>query len=180
MDGLTLLRRAHKAGLAVAAEGDRLVIRGPRRAEPVAQLLIEHKSIVLAALAPLEGAAEPAKQSRADGAEAIFWRDRFSARLVHWFRDDRGWCESELLAYGELILEWRKSHSGHPDPRRCAGCGDELSDDAGLPLDSGVRVHFDEARRLTCLTTYGQKWRGEAVTGLQALGLDPPEGFTLP
>jgi hypothetical protein len=52
MDGLTLLRRARDAGLAVAAEGDKLVIRGPKRAEPVARLLIEHKPEVLFALSP--------------------------------------------------------------------------------------------------------------------------------
>jgi hypothetical protein len=52
MDGMTLLRRARDAGLAVLAEGDKLVIRGPRRAEPVARLLIEHKPAVMAALAP--------------------------------------------------------------------------------------------------------------------------------
>jgi hypothetical protein len=42
MDGLMLLRRARDAGLVVTAEGDKLVIRGPKRAEPVALLLIEH------------------------------------------------------------------------------------------------------------------------------------------
>jgi hypothetical protein len=52
MDGLTLLRRAREAGLAVKAEGDKLVIRGPKRAAPVARLLIDHKPDVLAALAP--------------------------------------------------------------------------------------------------------------------------------
>jgi hypothetical protein len=52
MDGVTLLRRARDAGLAVLAEGDKLVIRGPRRAEPVARLLIEHKPAVMAALTP--------------------------------------------------------------------------------------------------------------------------------
>jgi hypothetical protein len=52
MDGMTLLRRAHEAGLNVATEGDKLVIRGPRRAESVARLLIEHKPKVMAALTP--------------------------------------------------------------------------------------------------------------------------------
>ena len=32
MDGMTLLRRARDIGLAVRAEGDKLVIRGPRSA----------------------------------------------------------------------------------------------------------------------------------------------------
>lgn len=52
MDGLTLLRDARAAGLSVRAEGERLVIRGPRRAEPVVHVLIAHKRDIMAALAP--------------------------------------------------------------------------------------------------------------------------------
>jgi hypothetical protein len=52
MDGLTLLQQARAAGLAVRAEGDRLCVRGPRRAEALARLLLDHKAQVLAALAP--------------------------------------------------------------------------------------------------------------------------------
>jgi hypothetical protein len=51
MDGLTLLRRARDAGLRVEASGDKLLIRGPKRAEPVVKLLAEHKAEVLASLA---------------------------------------------------------------------------------------------------------------------------------
>lgn len=46
-----LLGEARAAGLSVWAEGDRLVIRGPKEAEPVARLLLERKPVVLAALA---------------------------------------------------------------------------------------------------------------------------------
>jgi len=65
MDGVTLLRRAREAGLAVATEGDKLVIRGPRRAGPVALLLLAHKPAVIAALA-------------AD------WRARHREALAYW------------------------------------------------------------------------------------------------
>ena len=50
MDGLTLLQQARAAGLTVAVDGDRLRIRGPRRAEPMARRLLEQKPLVLAAL----------------------------------------------------------------------------------------------------------------------------------
>jgi hypothetical protein len=62
MDGLTLLRRAYDAGLRVEAAGDKLLIRGPKRAESVVQLLAEHKAEVLEALA---AKAMPADQSHA-------------------------------------------------------------------------------------------------------------------
>lgn len=56
MDGLTLLSDAAAAGLTVRADGDRLVIRGPRKAEPLARRLLEHKRQVIAALGPLSAA----------------------------------------------------------------------------------------------------------------------------
>jgi hypothetical protein len=60
MGGLTLLDRARAAGLSVTADSDRLVIKGPRRAEEVARELIEQKAEVLALLAvPVEPLIEP-------------------------------------------------------------------------------------------------------------------------
>lgn len=50
MDGLSLLEEARSVGLIVLADGDRLRIRGPRRAEPIAKRLLTHKGVVLAAL----------------------------------------------------------------------------------------------------------------------------------
>ena len=42
-----------------------------------------------------------------------------------------------------------------------------------------MRVQFDTARGDSCIIAYGQQWRGAAVAALQALGIDPPEGFEL-
>jgi hypothetical protein len=50
MDGLKLLQEAKAAGLAVSVDGDKLVIRGPRKAEAIAKLLLEHKPAVIEAL----------------------------------------------------------------------------------------------------------------------------------
>ncbi len=46
----TLLSRAAGAGLSVRADGDRLVIRGPKSADAVARLLLAHKAEVMEAL----------------------------------------------------------------------------------------------------------------------------------
>ena len=51
MDGLALLTEAKQAGLVVLVDGERLRIRGPRRAESIAQRLIDHKALVIEALA---------------------------------------------------------------------------------------------------------------------------------
>ena len=55
MDAITLLRRAQGVGLRVERAGDKLIVKGPRQAEPVVRLLAEHKAEVLAALAPIPG-----------------------------------------------------------------------------------------------------------------------------
>ena len=52
MDAVALLDRAQEAGLHIESKGDRLLIRGPKRAEAVVKLLAEHKAEVLAALSP--------------------------------------------------------------------------------------------------------------------------------
>ncbi len=51
MAGVALLARARAAGLTVQRAGDTLIIRGPRRAAALAELLLAHKAVVLAALA---------------------------------------------------------------------------------------------------------------------------------
>ena len=47
MDALIILRRAWDAGLRVKAVGDKLMVRGPKRAEAVVMLLAAHKTEVL-------------------------------------------------------------------------------------------------------------------------------------
>jgi len=49
---LSLLERARDAGLVLKVDGHELVIRGPRKAEAVARMILENKSAVLKALAP--------------------------------------------------------------------------------------------------------------------------------
>ena len=86
MDGLILLNRAREAGLAVEADGNKLLIRGPRRAEPVARLLIEHKPEVLAALAPVIPPPDLHIDSfdPVDGSDPAWWRRHFKIRTIHW------------------------------------------------------------------------------------------------
>ncbi len=58
MDALALLQQADEAGLSVQAAGDKLKVRGPKRAEHVVKLLAEHKVEVLTALAKVAHEAE--------------------------------------------------------------------------------------------------------------------------
>src|SRR5687768_9938149 len=61
MDGLTLLWDARAAGLTVRGDGDRLIIRGPRRAASMAKQLLARKPDVLAALATEAADPTPAR-----------------------------------------------------------------------------------------------------------------------
>jgi hypothetical protein len=58
MDALALLRRAQQAGLRIQPAGDKLMVRGPKHAEPVVKLLAMHKAEILAALAKASNDAE--------------------------------------------------------------------------------------------------------------------------
>ena len=155
MDGLMLLRRAQQAGLAVAADGDKLVIRGPRSAEPVARLLIEHKPVLLALLA-----------------EATDWGARHREALAHWGAlcpaDEAAW-----LAWGELQDRWHRQHGARAPEWQCAGCGQPISGLKALILGDGNRVYIN---KLGCPLAFGERWRSEAAAGLRAFGLDPPPG----
>jgi hypothetical protein len=47
MDGVALLAEAHTAGFQVHAEGERLIVRGPKRLAALAQHLLNHKAAIL-------------------------------------------------------------------------------------------------------------------------------------
>jgi hypothetical protein len=113
-------------------------------------------------------------------ASPVWWRALFEQRAVLHELNGKGPREQAGgLAFNDLILEWHRRYGVRPDPQRCAGCGDELGDEAGLVLCDDARVHLDGIRGANCLISYGKKWRSAAIAALEALGLDPPEGFTL-
>lgn len=100
MDSLTLLREARRVGLEVDEAAGRLVIRGPRRLEPLARALLVHKVGVLAALTAERTAVE--------------WRVSKMRKMA----TDRG-ALPLLLAR----LDWVRG------PGRCCSCGDPLGPD---------------------------------------------------
>ena len=171
MDGLTLLRRARDAGLAVVAAGDKLVIRGPKRAEPVARLLIDHKPEVMAALVPAE---LPAPETGECNRDPAWWRRHYLVRAINWeLSGARPASRARGIAWGELLNEWHRRHGSRVQQWQCAGCDAPIGGLESLTLSEGSRVHLD---RLDCLLSFGERWRGEATAGLRALGLDPPGG----
>jgi len=153
VDGLTLLQQAREAGLAVKAEADKLVIRGPKCAEPVALLLIESKPKVLAALG-----------------EAGAWQARHREALAHWGVLHPA-NEAAQLAWREMQVRWHFLHGQRVPEWQCAGCGERIGGQRALDLGRGARVHFET---LNCLRRYGDRWRRDATEWLFAMGLKPP------
>lgn len=176
MDGVTLIREATATGLRLAVDGDKLVIRGPRQAEPVARRLIERKSEVLAALTcrPIDPPAP--RTSGPAGDDPADWRDWIDERCaIRELDGRRDHVLAERLAWGEAIEEWCERHPVAADPSRCAGCGAPLDHDA-LDLPDSARVHFEAEREFACLIAYGVARRRRAAT-LAALGLLAPAGW---
>jgi hypothetical protein len=158
MDALALLHRAQEAGLRIEPMGDRLLVRGPKRAEAVVKLLAEHKAEVLAALSP-------------SFADANWWRERFAVKAVQWLVGDRDWDAAKRLAWGDLENEWHELHGRRWPSWQCAGCDGPLSGSQVLDLPDGNRVHFEP---IDCLIRFGKRWRGDASEALVAFGLEPP------
>jgi hypothetical protein len=158
MEVLALLRRAQEVGLRIEPKGDRLLIRGPKRAEAVVKLLAEHKAEVLAALSP-------------SFVDASWWRERFAAKAVQWFIGDRDWDAAKRLAWGDLENEWHELHGRRWPSWQCAGCDGPLSGSQAQDLPDGNRVHFEP---IDCLVNFGKRWRGDARKALIGFGLEPP------
>jgi hypothetical protein len=157
MDALTLLHRAQEAGLRIEPMGDRLLVRGPKRAEAVVKLLAEHKAEVLAALSPSIGS---------------WWRERFAAKAVQWFIGDRDRDAAKRLAWGDLENEWHELNGQRWPSWQCAGCDALIGGSQALDLPDGNRVHFEP---IDCLIRFGKRWRGAACEALVAFGLEPPD-----
>ena len=119
MDAVTLLRRAHDAGLRIKPVGDQLLVQGPRRAEPLVRLLAAHKTEVMAALTEGDDHAGAASRKCSGAAEAGYWQDFFDERAAHReFDGGHSRADAERLAFGEMILEWHRRYGAGPDPSR--------------------------------------------------------------
>jgi len=171
MDAVALLRRAQEVGLRVEPMGDRLVVRGPKRAEAVVELLAAHKAEVLAALAPASASKCTDQDAAVAATEAGRWRDRLATRIVDWFQEDRGWQEARRLAWGDVENEWHERHGQRWPSWQCAGCNAPLGGSQALNLPDGNRVHFEP---IDCLIRFGKRWRGDASEALIAFGLGAP------
>ena len=80
MDCLKLLTEARQAGLKVAAEGDRLVIRGPKSAGHIAEALISRKQEIMDLLSQQES--KPKAVWTAEEKQLVDWLTDSYDRLI--------------------------------------------------------------------------------------------------
>jgi hypothetical protein len=158
MDAVALLHRAQEAGLRLEPVGDKLLVRGPKRAEAVVKLLADHKAEVLAALS-------------LPTVDAHRWDERFTTKAVQWFLGDRSWAAAKRLAWGDLENEWHHQYGKRWPTWQCAGCEKPIGGLAAVDLPDGNRVHFEP---IDCLIRFGNRWRGAAREALVAFGLEQP------
>ena len=181
MDGIALILEAQAAGLRVSREAEKLVVRGPRRAEPIARKLLAHKAEVLAALSDDPFAALPPN----DPVYRAAWRRWFALLVQHKLelgnaptqhvdgrlkQSRRTPEEARALALGEAECLWHERYGQRPDPNRCAGCGGPIGRSNLIALPDGSAVHDDADLR--CLISYGDRWRSAAADALTRLGVN--------
>jgi hypothetical protein len=107
-------------------------------------------------------------------ADPELWRDFFEERAaIREFDGLRPRAEAELLAWGELLNQWHLLHGQRWPAWQCSGCDEPIGGLPALANIDGNRVH------LGCCRRFGERWRGAAVIGLHAIGLEPPNGFEL-
>ena len=158
MDALALLHRAQEVGLRVEPMGEKLLVRGPKRAEAVVKLLAEHKAEVLAALS-------------LSFVDASWWRERLKTKAVQWTIGDRNWKAAKRLAWGDLENEWHYQHGRRWPTWQCAGWNAPIGGSRAPNLPDGNRVHFEP---IDCLIRFGERWRGDASAHLSHWGSNHP------
>jgi hypothetical protein len=146
MEALVILREAEQAGLKLRVEGDRLVVSGPRGAEPIVRRLAEHKAEIMAAL-------------------ATDWRRLYAEALADLGTPGRGWSK--------VALAWYVAR-GTPTPGDlCAGCGKPLNGAEAIDLwPHGERAHAGEGYR--CIIAYGRRWKRAAAAALAPYCIPTP------
>ena len=106
MDCLKLLTEAQQAGLKVVAEGDRLVIRGPKSAGHIAEALISRKQEIMELLSRQES--KPKAVWTAEEKQLVAWLENNYDRLID---------ETETFQYqidiAGLMLVLRRGSAAH-------------------------------------------------------------------
>jgi hypothetical protein len=145
-----LIDAVHEAGGTIRCDGDKLELTAPRPlpSDLVARIR-EAKPVLF----------------------AVFdWQAR-QREAVTWWSYLHPPGEAAELAWGEMLSRWHTLHGRHCAAWQRAGCEAPIGDLPALDLADGNRVHLTDS--LSCLFSFGERWRDEAARGLRALGINP-------
>ena len=106
----------------------------------------------------------------------LSWPERYRAALVRYPTMDGR--QAERRAYGTLLNEWASERGTKHDPANCAGCGKKIDSSPLVEVFEKAVVHLGGNYGVECVIQYGEKWRGEAQRGLEAVGVKAPSGWS--
>ena len=105
MVGVELLAQAKGAGLEVKAEGNRLILRGPRSAEALAKNILAHKDQVIALLQPTNASSfDELTRCRI---ERDYWSARWN-KGMDYLEAMQARGESETPEFERLFAAWER------------------------------------------------------------------------
>jgi hypothetical protein len=158
------LETARAAGIALAVEGDDLVLEAASTpAAAVLEPLSRHKAEIVALLRPGR-----------DGWSAEDWQVFFDERAgIAEFDGGLPRAEAEAQAFTCCVVEWLHRNPVRSPPGRCLGCGDrEHAHDPLLPY--GVEPTGHAWLHARCWPTWHSVRETDAIAALAAVGIDQP------
>ena len=105
MDGLTLLKEAHDAGLKVSTDGETLTVRGPKKAEHLARTLLTFKADIMPLIRGDFRKFPPSELAKLDICLRIVAPDTADSWTIE---DWLAWIEER-----SAIMEFDANHSRH-------------------------------------------------------------------
>jgi hypothetical protein len=166
MNAAQALKAARAAGVGVAIDGDKLVLRAAMPASPaVIDLLSRHKAEIVARLRAAE-----------DGWSAEDWQVFFDERAgIVEFDGGLPRAEAEAYAFACCVVEWLNLNAVRSPPGRCHGCGQaEHAHDPLLPFGTESTGHAWLHSR--CWPAWYEVRNAKAVAALAAMGITAPVG----
>jgi hypothetical protein len=158
------LKAARSAGVGVAIDGDKLVLRAAIPPSPaVIDLLSSHKAQIVALLRPTE-----------DGWSAEDWQVFFDERAgIVEFGAGLPRAEAEAQAFACCVVEWLNRNPAHSPSGRCLGSGDrERAHDPLLPY--GVEPTGHAWLHSHCWPVWYEARKAKATAALAAMGITAP------
>jgi hypothetical protein len=166
MNAANALRAAVAAGVAIAVDGNDLVLEAVSIPPPdVLNALLRHKPDILALLRP-----------RQDGWSAADWHVFFEERAgIAEFDGALPRSDAEAQAFTCCVVKWLNRNPACSPSGRCLGCGNPAhSHDPLMPY--GVESTGYAWLHLRCWEAWQAARKREAVAALTAMGIREPTG----